>query len=245
MPDDTLSSTLKAAIDRDIDNIDAYLVYADYLQQQGDPRGEFILLCHHANDDSGPQDQATIAAARDQYLEHWGDQLLGDLYGPYQRGEVALDWRLGFVDRLTIKAGPDAQPSLDRLPTEPCCRYLQRHGRLTPGTRLPTSFRRNSLIALAYPDTIANDPGQQPLQDAFSHYRDPASALILDLLQPLFSQHLVRVEQRKMNIESATDMIALGTHQTAILGQYLDTVERLGRPDLGPLHHRRGGSAGR
>ena len=47
MPKPTSPTSLLENIDRDIDDIDTYLVYADCLQQQGDPRGEFILLCRH------------------------------------------------------------------------------------------------------------------------------------------------------------------------------------------------------
>jgi tRNA 2-thiouridine synthesizing protein E len=116
-------------IAEDIDDIDTYLVYADWLQQQGDPRGEFILLCHRAdpsaNGAPGYQNRPTIAATRNQYLEDWGDKLLGDLHGPYQRGAVALSWRLGFIDRLTIRPGPDAQAILDGLPSQPSCRFLR------------------------------------------------------------------------------------------------------------------------
>jgi len=123
------ASKLKAIIDQNIDNIDAYLVYADWLQQQGDPRGEFILLCHHADQPAdgriGRQHRSAIAAARDQYIEAWGAQLLGDLQGPLLRNEVALSWRLGFVDSLRINPGPAAQATLKRLPSQPCCRYLR------------------------------------------------------------------------------------------------------------------------
>jgi tRNA 2-thiouridine synthesizing protein E len=107
------------------DDIDTYLVYADWLQQQHDPRGEFILLCHHTEQPSEQQNSAAIAAARDQYINDWGEQLLGDLHQPYQREAIALSWRLGFVDRLTIKPCPDAQAILNSLPNQPCCRYLR------------------------------------------------------------------------------------------------------------------------
>jgi tRNA 2-thiouridine synthesizing protein E len=98
MPSNKAPPTLEAIIDQDIDDIDAYLVYADWLQQQGDPRGEFILLCHHAEQQHSP----AIAEARDQYLKDWGGELLGDLYELYQRAQVELSWRLGFVDHYQI-----------------------------------------------------------------------------------------------------------------------------------------------
>jgi len=49
MPDSDAAQTLEAIIDQDIDDIDAYLVHADRLRQQGDPHGEFILLPYDAS----------------------------------------------------------------------------------------------------------------------------------------------------------------------------------------------------
>src|SRR5262245_51595688 len=40
------NAKLEAAIAADPDDADAYLVYADWLQAQGDPRGELIVLAH-------------------------------------------------------------------------------------------------------------------------------------------------------------------------------------------------------
>jgi len=108
-------------IDPDINDSDAFLAHAERPQQRGDPRGEFILLCYRGEQ----QSHSDGAEARDRYLQAWGKQLLGNLYEPFQRGEIELNWRLGFVDRLKIKAGPNAQAILDSLPAEPCCRYLR------------------------------------------------------------------------------------------------------------------------
>ena len=114
-------------IDQDIENVDAYLAHADRLRQQGDPRGEFILLCHRAEEsgDTPLPRREDFAADRDRYLQDWGRELLGDLLAPYQRGAIELSWRLGFVDRLRIKPGADAQAILSSLPSQACCRYLR------------------------------------------------------------------------------------------------------------------------
>ena len=98
--DSFLDRTAKAP-----DDIDNYLVYADWLQQRNDPRGEFILLCHRAEEsgDAPSRQLNDPAGDRDQYLQERGDQLLGNLHGPFLRGEIELSWRLGFVDRLRIK----------------------------------------------------------------------------------------------------------------------------------------------
>ncbi|MFP2905162.1 TIGR02996 domain-containing protein [Pyxidicoccus sp. 3LFB2] len=46
---------LEAAILRDPDDVDAYLVYGDWLQLQGDPRGELIMLMHELERADGPR----------------------------------------------------------------------------------------------------------------------------------------------------------------------------------------------
>jgi len=86
--------TFLARIAKTPDDIDAYLVYADWLQQQGDPRGEFILLCHHAEQQTRDRNSPAIAAARDQAIVDQAAQLLGDLHGPLLRGEIEMSWRL-------------------------------------------------------------------------------------------------------------------------------------------------------
>jgi len=111
--------------------------------------------------------------------------------------------------------------------------YLQRCGRLTPTTRLPTGFADNPLIALLFPDIISRDPDQVTVPDRFDRYQTPDGTLILDLLQTLIAEHLARVELHKMSIGPAADMITLGRYQNAALGQYLQTIERLDRPELG------------
>jgi len=121
MTDLITADTFLARIAKTPDDIDAYLVYADWLQQQGDPRGEFVLLCHAAES----PDKPVIAAAREQYLSNWGGILLGDLHEPLAQGQIDIRWRLGFVDRLKITPGALAQEILNRLPGNPGCRFLR------------------------------------------------------------------------------------------------------------------------
>jgi uncharacterized protein (TIGR02996 family) len=72
-----------------------FLVYADFLQSHGDPRGELIAL-HHA----GKSDDAAA------FIEEHADELLG----PLRRYEKTLDgsdvdafeWNLGFIRRARL-----------------------------------------------------------------------------------------------------------------------------------------------
>jgi len=90
---------LEAAIASDPDSPDAYLVYADWLQSQGDPRGELIVL-QHAN--------KTAAAKKllEQNREHfWGK--LADFTDileayPYRPLGRTTTWRWGYLEALWI-----------------------------------------------------------------------------------------------------------------------------------------------
>ncbi|WP_342381321.1 TIGR02996 domain-containing protein [Myxococcus stipitatus] len=76
---------LEAAILQDPDAVDAYLVYGDWLQAQGDPRGELIAL-HHARLDAR------------EFIQGHQQQLLGDaLAWALESQALELDWDLGFI----------------------------------------------------------------------------------------------------------------------------------------------------
>ncbi len=67
-----------------------YLVYADWLQAQGDPRGELIVLVERGRDDEA-------RALIDEHAEHF--------LGPFARHrpeELELTWRHGFIRGATI-----------------------------------------------------------------------------------------------------------------------------------------------
>lgn len=76
-------------------NIDAYLVYADYLQSKGDPRGELITLQHAGKTD----------AAKAHFEKH-RDAILGPLknYTKTFDGEnaEAFQWKLGFIQSARL-----------------------------------------------------------------------------------------------------------------------------------------------
>lgn len=81
---------LEKAILDDPSNVDAYLVYADYLQTQGDPRGELITLFHQNKIDEA-----------NAFIEKHAAELYGPLL-PYRKvldgsGASAFTWRLGFI----------------------------------------------------------------------------------------------------------------------------------------------------
>ena len=106
---------LLAAIVAAPDDDDNYLVYADWLQSRGDPRGELIAL-HHAGQ-----------TERANELAH--SLLPQALASVLDRG-LRLDWRLGFVERarlgrLDSASEPDARQVLDTLLADPSARVLR------------------------------------------------------------------------------------------------------------------------
>ena len=127
---------LEAAIAADPDSPDAYLVYADWLQSQGDPRGELIVLQH-----------AKKAAAAKKLLEQNKEHFFGKMadaqdmleqfeYGPLGRPTT---WRWGYLEALWIgnkhdrssdfgdgdKEEIDVDDALGWLLDHPSCRFLR------------------------------------------------------------------------------------------------------------------------
>lgn len=81
---------LEAKLIEDPDDIDAHLVYADFLQTHGDPRGELITLFHRGK-----------LVEAEAFMEAHA----GELYGPLKKyrttfdgsNQRAFEWRLGFI----------------------------------------------------------------------------------------------------------------------------------------------------
>ncbi|MFT3692673.1 MAG: hypothetical protein QM831_06000 [Kofleriaceae bacterium] len=87
---------------------DSVEVYADYLQQRGDPRGELMALQHAASTNSALQPTVT-AFIRD----HWA-ALLGPLAEFHPQ---VVRWKLGLLDHVTI-ASANAKAALGMLLTK-------------------------------------------------------------------------------------------------------------------------------
>jgi uncharacterized protein (TIGR02996 family) len=106
-------------IERDLAHDDAFLVYADWLQTHGNPRGELVAL-----DAAGKVEQA----------EQLRERLLPQLLGPLARFAEALDlrWRCGFIDAIHIQTtrededeGHDVVQLLDAALKLPSTRFLR------------------------------------------------------------------------------------------------------------------------
>lgn len=88
------NAELLEAIRADVSNPDPYLVYADWLSEQGDPRGEFIVLQHQRTERGylhpSSEELATLARC--------GDFVGGQL----DSEEATMRWRLGFVEMVRL-----------------------------------------------------------------------------------------------------------------------------------------------
>jgi uncharacterized protein (TIGR02996 family) len=87
----------EAAIAASPDDEAAYLVYADWLQQRGDPRGELIVLQHRGQDDAA-------RGLLQRHAEHF--------YGGLSARPSLLDvtWHLGFFRACRFSLDDDRGP---------------------------------------------------------------------------------------------------------------------------------------
>lgn len=110
------------------DDPEPYLVYADYLQEFGDPRGELITVQFQR--DAEP-DRKRFAGAERRLLVDQRDYFLGQVF-PYL-DRLELDWRWGFIHRASYGSerffddvGSDtARYVLQKLHTHPSARLLR------------------------------------------------------------------------------------------------------------------------
>src|SRR5688500_10475586 len=93
----TAEAELIAAIVADPDDAAAYLVYADYLQSRGDPRGDLIVLLH-----AGDADAERDRVARLHLRAHHA-ALLGVLAKDTRSIKIER-WRRGFIDNIRVIA---------------------------------------------------------------------------------------------------------------------------------------------
>ena len=142
---------LEAAIAADADNADPYLVYGDWLQAQGDPRGELVAIQHAlANKPPAARRRKLAAAERDlltRYDVHFVPEPLGAQMAAHEqrrppkkqawqqhgweRGRSRITWRNGFIDSAFVSHYfPDDDPYeipevLEGLLRHPSGRFLR------------------------------------------------------------------------------------------------------------------------
>jgi uncharacterized protein (TIGR02996 family) len=100
------NAEIEAAILATPDDPSAYQVYADWLQSQGDPRGELIMLQHAMRAHNDIEEFARFRkheeVMRNEHAAAWlGESIASSLHRTY------FEWRLGFVDAARIDAPRD------------------------------------------------------------------------------------------------------------------------------------------
>ena len=139
------ASELEAAILADPDNGDAYLVYADWLQAQGDPRGELIVLQHRGETDA-------VEALFDEHdAQFWGEVVVEEqdmlVRNRHCKLGPATEWRWGFLKSIWIgRTSPDGtnvDTVLAALLDHPSARFVRE---LTAGI---CSYEHNDYVGVA------------------------------------------------------------------------------------------------
>jgi uncharacterized protein (TIGR02996 family) len=111
---------LEGAILRDPSSPMAYLVYGDWLQQKGDPRGELIAL-HAALADAPPGDFPRLKAAEEALLSAHAAQFYGPLGRFPSARRTHLEWYMGFVEEICPRAAFEPEAFL----SHPSARFVQ------------------------------------------------------------------------------------------------------------------------
>lgn len=126
---------LLEAIAREPGSVERYLVYADWLAQRGDPRGELIAV--QAELSRAPGDRRLVMAEQDLLHEH-RERLLGPCAVLAAHGVLAIDWRWGFIIRARFEGDYDPERHgtifgrlrrdelLEALLAQPAARMIER-----------------------------------------------------------------------------------------------------------------------
>lgn len=102
---------LLAAIAADVDSPEPRLVYADWLQQHGDPRGELAIAQHRYAQEPSESLRLRVSAME--------AAVEAQVIAPLSHPDIVGGWWLGFVDQLTMHRrlfAIDAPAWLDRVP---------------------------------------------------------------------------------------------------------------------------------
>lgn len=124
------NAELEAAIDAQPDDPQGYLVYADWLQQHGDARGELVVIQHGRSVDRG---SAELERAEAALIARYQAELLGPLarythVRTADRSHKGLAWRWGFVRAARLRRISETKLSdiVRTLLSHPSGRFIER-----------------------------------------------------------------------------------------------------------------------
>ncbi|WP_254625422.1 TIGR02996 domain-containing protein [Myxococcus sp. CA051A] len=128
-PEGKSNPEFEATLLKDPDNVETYLVYGDWLQSQGDPRGELIALQHAASKAEGAE-ASDLKRRVTALIQKHQALLLGSLATPWADEELSLEWHLGFiraarVGRKEFNSTLDVSETVSTLLAHPSARFLK------------------------------------------------------------------------------------------------------------------------
>ena len=111
----TTRDALEAALIANPDDVVRHAAYADYLLEQGDPRGEYVRLQLAAEDRNQPRDKLlkydqAMLELRLRHEQEWLGELWGFMLRPSHARSVAEsmepnvvpNWKRGWIDGIRI-----------------------------------------------------------------------------------------------------------------------------------------------
>lgn len=123
------NADLEAAIEANPDDPEPYLVYADWLQSQGDPRGELIAIQHGIFQKPEFRKWQELTRLEAQLLEKHAAALFGPFADQEMQQSVKFTWQLGFMKSVRLATSYDAEHDvadlLAQLLDHPSARFLQ------------------------------------------------------------------------------------------------------------------------
>ncbi len=184
-----------------------WLVFADWLEQAGDPRGELMAV-----------QARLIDAAEDEELRR-SEALLLQRFKTYLFGSLPEDsfhgtWRFGFLDELEVDAA-----SLERMLTHPSLRFLR-------GLRLsgPISSIEALTASKPLPSTLA--------QLSIRVVREPGVLQLAPLLRGL--DRLETLEVSATDVAFEPEALSLSRLRSLSFAKLCPTFTHSNKPDLWP-----------
>lgn len=161
-----LHPDLEATLTANPDDLDTHLVYADWLQSQGSPRGELIRLDHAIETAEDAEDVDRLEQARWELMQRHAElappRLSEMVLREIPEGQPSrsypgdwelcqLVWRWGFANRVQIagRGAPHSATTLiEEILTHPSGRFLQELaiGEIGPTTGFPLAVDALSLF---------------------------------------------------------------------------------------------------
>jgi uncharacterized protein (TIGR02996 family) len=125
------NAALEQAIDRDPDELADYLVYSDWLQERGNPRGWLVLASQRCADATSEDERMLAFVDWASQVHHHAQQWLG-AFAPHAAATGSTRWRYGFVTELGFDLGYSRRRKLDAgallasTLALPVCRFVRR-----------------------------------------------------------------------------------------------------------------------